>query len=782
MNSLKRWGAGLALTGTVAVGAGAYATYNESINFEPLASVPEKIENDPSTLVCADIAEPCTKENALAVFANRPKIPVQYDKLDPQVQKDLATIFISSEDHRFLEHDGVDKPGLVAAMLGNARCLCFARGASTIDRQGQKLVHPEPTDQELAEAVAGKWAVELPHKLSDDARKVPAEIYEIRLARAVNRDLTQKYQKMLAGRPGVGPDDIKTLVKREIFNDYINNVPFGRGAIGIGAAAKAFFNKDVNSLTFEEIMLLVSNLPGPASSEILVSAGKVTPEIEQNFKNFVIQKDNEARKDKRSDEELYLRDGAGNIRSPQGRAEINLLHTRTLKAIEADLKQGKISQQVADEHADYAFYVKQSRMSILRYNGIITKLLDQNKINRQRAAELRANYPKSVPYFPETKRDYTRANSLLARQAVDMALQEAARQINASLPEGEDKWSTDTVKSANVKVYTTFKPAVQGALAQAIRSEVALQRDTEADIAAINQGEDGAVLGLIGSRYPDSELNTTTRPRDIGSVFKPFIYAAYYKTGKSPTSRLEIPDKLEVPGANGSASLMIDSGQTCERSGQPPTCTAESAVKDSDNIGAGQAAIEGGLDEAVEIAEDFGLEIRDDWTASIILGTEAKPLQVNNAMHGMIVRQGETSDAYTVRKVTGHNGRPLSQHKPHKVENVLPRDVAKDVATSMVAVVQEGTAAGAIMPLRGPEFAAAKTGTGNEGSTKNIIISTCDPKYGMQTTTFAVSNRNNNYRVRAYDSSRELGRTANRFFMLTPHSNTNCSIVEAFDQ
>lgn len=55
--------------------------------------------------------------------------------------------------------------------------------------------------------------------------------------------------------------------KEEIITDYLNIVFFGRGANGIQAAAKAYFNKDVKDLNASEAALLAGLIQGPSRSE-----------------------------------------------------------------------------------------------------------------------------------------------------------------------------------------------------------------------------------------------------------------------------------------------------------------------------------------------------------------------------------------------------------------------------------------------------------------------------------------------------------------------------------
>jgi monofunctional biosynthetic peptidoglycan transglycosylase len=53
------------------------------------------------------------------------------------------------------------------------------------------------------------------------------------------------------------------LSKKRIFNLYLNVIEFGPGIFGIQAAARNFFNKNVNELDLEEIVRLTAVIPKP---------------------------------------------------------------------------------------------------------------------------------------------------------------------------------------------------------------------------------------------------------------------------------------------------------------------------------------------------------------------------------------------------------------------------------------------------------------------------------------------------------------------------------------
>ena len=55
----------------------------------------------------------------------------------------------------------------------------------------------------------------------------------------------------------------RLYTKPEIMTMYLNTVYFGHGAYGIKAAARLYFDREVDQLALEESALLVGLLPGP---------------------------------------------------------------------------------------------------------------------------------------------------------------------------------------------------------------------------------------------------------------------------------------------------------------------------------------------------------------------------------------------------------------------------------------------------------------------------------------------------------------------------------------
>jgi penicillin-binding protein 1A len=143
----------------------------------------------------------------------------------PQVLKD-ATIAI--EDERFYDHKGVDYEGIIRAAVKNATSHKTVQGGSTLTMQLVRLLYTQ-----------------------DDTRGgldgYKRKIKEAKLA----RDLEAKYSKTW------------------VVGKYLNSVPYGtvggQSAIGAGAAARLYFDKNVKDLTLREAAMLAGMPQAPST-------------------------------------------------------------------------------------------------------------------------------------------------------------------------------------------------------------------------------------------------------------------------------------------------------------------------------------------------------------------------------------------------------------------------------------------------------------------------------------------------------------------------------------
>ncbi len=140
------------------------------------------------------------------------RLDVSLDEMAPSVPDAL----IAAEDHRFYEHGGVDPLGIARAVWNNVRH-DNVQGGSTITQQLVKNLY------------------------LDNRRTLGRKVREAILAVKVERRST----------------------KAEILERYLNTVYFGRGAYGIEAAARTYFDIHAADLRPDQAALLVGMLRAP---------------------------------------------------------------------------------------------------------------------------------------------------------------------------------------------------------------------------------------------------------------------------------------------------------------------------------------------------------------------------------------------------------------------------------------------------------------------------------------------------------------------------------------
>lgn len=129
----------------------------------------------------------------------------------------LIQATLASEDRKFYRHWGVDLRRFSYIMFRNLTSMKIQGGASTITQQLARKVYLHPRKTII--------------------RKLREQLTAIQIER--------------------------TYSKPEILEMYLNQMPLGRGAYGVQAAAQAYFQKNVEDLNVEESALLVGLLQLP---------------------------------------------------------------------------------------------------------------------------------------------------------------------------------------------------------------------------------------------------------------------------------------------------------------------------------------------------------------------------------------------------------------------------------------------------------------------------------------------------------------------------------------
>lgn len=171
----------------------------------------EKLENPKSNLA----SEIYTSDGKLlGKYFSENRSQVRYENLPPH----LVEALISTEDERFREHSGIDIRRLVTASLA----LGTRGGASTITQQLAKLLYHEP------------------------ASSLPERLKQKTMEWVIATQLERQYTK----------EEIVTL--------YLNKFDFINNAVGIKSAAQVYFNTIPDSLELHQAAMLVGMLKNPS--------------------------------------------------------------------------------------------------------------------------------------------------------------------------------------------------------------------------------------------------------------------------------------------------------------------------------------------------------------------------------------------------------------------------------------------------------------------------------------------------------------------------------------
>ncbi len=154
-----------------------------------------------------------------------------------EIPVDLQNAVVAMEDRNFFAHPGFSIRGIFRALLNDALTGRAKQGASTLTQQLSRGV------------------------FLTQKKKLIRKIREIILAIQIEHQFS----------------------KREILQLYLNQIYLGSGSYGVKAAAKKYFNKELQDITTGEAALLVGLIPAPGRYNPFAN-----PEVSRQRRNLVL--------------------------------------------------------------------------------------------------------------------------------------------------------------------------------------------------------------------------------------------------------------------------------------------------------------------------------------------------------------------------------------------------------------------------------------------------------------------------------------------------------------
>jgi len=174
---------------------------------------PEKFTENPF-IQSTKIYDSTGKVLLYDIYGEEKREIVSFDK----ISDNLKHAVLASEDSRFYQHGGVDFKGILRAAWFDLTSQSKTQGGSTITQQLIRTAYL--TKQKII------------------SRKIKEIILSIELERRYSKD--------------------------QIFDWYLNKIPFGQNAYGVESASQTYFNKPASDLSLAEAATLTALIPAPS--------------------------------------------------------------------------------------------------------------------------------------------------------------------------------------------------------------------------------------------------------------------------------------------------------------------------------------------------------------------------------------------------------------------------------------------------------------------------------------------------------------------------------------
>ena len=358
--------------------------------------------------------------------------------------------------------------------------------------------------------------------------------------------------------------------------------------------------------------------------------------------------------------------------------------------------------------------LKNPEGAALQRNTVLDRMLDLKKISAAQAEQAKLTKVSSHP-----KR--------LAQIQENYAMDAVQRDLNLLL-------TPDQIDNGGLYIYTTLDPTVQVTATQALETQLSkierqsnFRHPTKASYRPPEDGEDssmpylegalvaidngsGGIRALVGGRdYAQSKFNRALAPanRQVGSSFKPFVYAVAFTHGLLPGAA--ISDGPIEPGEIQGAGNWAPGNSDGTYGGIQPVSYGLIHSRNTMSVRVGEIA---GIDDVQKIATTVGLGVNIPHGPAIFIGSFETNLKDLTAAYTVFPNAGVRKQAYIIERIDDQDHNPIYR-AAHVSIPALDPSAAWMTSQLMEEVLTSGTAASAkSLGFKLP--AAGKTGTTND--------------------------------------------------------------------
>ena len=561
-----------------------------------------------------------------------------------QIPKHFINALIATEDARFFEHDGVDYNSLIRVFFKSILLRDHSSGGgSTISQQLAKNLYPRKR--------LGKLGIII-HKMREGI-----------IAKRIE----------------------KIYTKKEVLIQYLNTVPFSDNAFGIESTAKKFFNKKTIDLSLIESATIVAMLKATHSYN-----PRLFPKKNKLRRNVVLSQMNkygylnETQLALEKEKPLVL--NYKDYSHDKGIAAY--FRAQVQKKLEVWCKKNK--NEKGEHYNPYTSGLKV--YTTLDYD--IQLLAEESVKDHMKVLQktFEGEYGKNAPWLKDTNL----INKELEKTKIYNSLKKkgySKQRILEALEVPRELKLFDWNGTKRVK--GTVKDSIQHYL-----------KYLNAGMIAINPNN-GAVKSWIGGidfeHFKYDHVNQSKR--QVGSTFKPIVYAAALENGMHPCEH--IPAKvityknLDNWAPKNSSSINPDKRYSMKM-----------ALSRSINTCAVKVLEETGIKRSTRMAKKMGVTSTIPQVPSMVLGTAELSLFELATVYSCFVNDSKPSAPFLIKKITDKEGNTLEDFTSREPS---PKVFSERTRQTMIEYMKETVNGGTAIRLRSKyklrNDIAAKTGT-----------------------------------------------------------------------
>lgn len=642
------------------------------------------------------------------------RVPVSMDK----IPVDLAHAFVAIEDERFYTHNGIDIMGIIRAGVKGITTGHFTEGASTI------------TQQLIKNNVLTSWTSETDKNFAVKVkRKIQEQYLAIKLEESMSKD--------------------------KILENYMNTINLGQNTLGVQAASRRYFGKNVYELNLSECAVIAAITQNPYRYNPITHP-EDNAERRKRVLDHMLEQGyiTQTAYDQAMADDVYSR-----IRSfNEETGGDNVINSYFVDAVTEDVM----------NDLEAAGYSETQAISLL-YSGGLKIYTTQDPVIQAIADEVcsnEENYPAGTSWYLDyqlTIQDASGETKNYSKEMLEEYMKEhgTQRQYPLLFPSQDE---------ANTAI-EEYKASLLAGGGEVVGERISMTPQPQISMTIEDQST-GYVLAIVGGRGAKEANRTlnraTSTTRQPGSTFK--VVSTYAPALDS--AGLTLADVFVDAPYNYENGRPVSNWYS---SGYRGICSLREGIYDSLNIIAVKTLTTIGPRTGYDYLQHFGFttltdgierggQVYSDVTQSLALGgiTYGVTNLELNASYAAIANNGTYIKPKLYTKIVDYNGNVLIDNTVEDSYQVIKSSTAYLLTDAMVDVVTVGTATSVNF---GGMSIAGKTGTTSDYN--DVWFSGFSPYYTC--TTWA--GYDNNAKLKKDNGERNLAKTLWRAVMSKIHEN-----------